>query len=137
MNNEGVVMKGIILAGGKGQRLYPLTKVTNKHLLPVGSEPMIFNPINQLISCGIKDILIVTSTEHMGDMVNLLGSGHDFSAQFTYKVQEDAKGIAHALLLAKSFANYIKGYPTQERSCFQQYVQSLPRISKSTNRKHI
>ena len=98
-------MKGVILAGGKGQRLYPLTKVTNKHLLPVGSEPMIFNPINQLISCGIKDILIVTSTEHMGDMVNLLGSGHDFSAQFTYKVQENAKGIAHALLLAENFAN--------------------------------
>ncbi|MCK5224524.1 NTP transferase domain-containing protein, partial [Candidatus Calescamantes bacterium] len=98
-------MKGVILAGGKGQRLYPLTKVTNKHLLPVGSEPMIFNPINQLISCGIKDILIVTSTEHMGDMVNLLGSGHDFSAQFTYKVQEDARGIAHALLMTENFAN--------------------------------
>ena len=66
-------MKGVILAGGKGTRLYPLTKVTNKHLLPVGSEPMIFNPIKQLVSAGMKEILVVTSTEHMGDIVNLLG----------------------------------------------------------------
>ena len=59
-------MRGIILAGGKGTRLYPLTKVTNKHLLPVGKKPMIFNPIKQLVSAGIKEILVVTSTEHMG-----------------------------------------------------------------------
>ncbi len=98
-------MKGVILAGGKGTRLFPLTKVTNKHLLPVGTEPMIYNPIRQLISCGIKDILIVTSTEHMGDMVNLLGSGHELEVEFTYKVQEDAKGIAHALLLAENFTH--------------------------------
>ena len=98
-------MKGIILAGGKGTRLYPLTKVTNKHLLPVGKEPMIFNPIKQLISAGITDILIVTSTEHMGDIVSLLGSGEQFGADFTYKVQETAYGIAHALRLGESFAN--------------------------------
>ena len=98
-------MKGIILAGGKGTRLFPLTKVTNKHLLPVGTEPMIFNPIRQLASCGIKEIMIVTSTEHMGDMVNLLGSGRELNVEFTYKVQEDAKGIAHALLMAENFAN--------------------------------
>ncbi len=75
-------MKGIILAGGKGTRLYPLTKVTNKHLLPVGKEPMIFNPIKQLASAGIKKILVVTSTEHMGDIVNLLGSGEQFEVDF-------------------------------------------------------
>jgi len=98
-------MKGIILAGGKGTRLYPLTKVTNKHLLPVGSEPMIFNPIKQLVSAGIKEILIVTSTEHMGDIVNLLGSGEQFGVDFTYKVQETAGGIADALRLGKNFAN--------------------------------
>lgn len=97
-------MKGVILAGGKGNRLYPLTKVTNKHLLPVGREPMIYNPIKKLIESGIKEILIVTSTEHMGDIVNLLGNGKEFGCEFTYKVQEQAKGIADALLLAESFA---------------------------------
>jgi glucose-1-phosphate thymidylyltransferase len=71
-------MKGIILAGGIGTRLYPLTKVTNKHLLPVGKEPMIFHPIKQLTSAGLKQILVVTSTEHMGDIVKVLGSGKDF-----------------------------------------------------------
>lgn len=97
-------MKGIILAGGKGTRLDPLTKVTNKHLLPVGKEPMIFNPIKQLISAGIRDILVVTSKEHMGEVVRLLGSGRDFGCDFTFKVQEEALGIAHALYLAKNFA---------------------------------
>ena len=96
-------MKGVILAGGKGERLYPLTKVTNKHLLPVGKEPMIYNPIKQLISCEIEDILIVTSTLHMGEIVNLLGSGEQFGVDFTYKVQETAGGIAHALKLAEGF----------------------------------
>jgi len=98
-------MKGVILAGGKGIRLYPLTKVTNKHLLPVGSEPMIFNPIKQLVSAEIKEILVVTSTEHMGDIVNLLGSGSQFGVDFTYRVQEEAGGIAHALRLAEGFAS--------------------------------
>lgn len=97
-------MKGIILAGGRGTRLYPLTKATNKHLLPVGQEPMIFHPIRQLVSAGITDILIVTSTEHMGDVVNCLGSGKDFSCAFTYRVQEEAGGIAHALALGEGFA---------------------------------
>jgi len=97
-------MKGIILAGGRGTRLYPLTKATNKHLLPVGQEPMIFHPIRQLVSAGITDLLVVTSTEHMGDVVNCLGSGKDFSAAFTYRVQEEAGGIAHALALAEGFA---------------------------------
>jgi glucose-1-phosphate thymidylyltransferase len=100
-------MKGVILAGGTGTRLFPLTKVTNKHLLPVGNEPMIFNPIKQLISAGITDILIITSTSHMGDIVQLLGSGKEFGCEFTFKVQEEAKGIAHALSLAEHFVgNY-------------------------------
>ncbi len=98
-------MKGVILAGGIGTRLYPLTKVTNKHLLPVGKEPMIFNPIKQLLSAGIKDILIITSKEHMGEIVRLLGSGKELGCDFTFKVQEEAKGIAHALLLAENFAS--------------------------------
>lgn len=98
------MLKGVILAGGKGTRLSPLTVVTNKHLLPVGKEPMIFNPIKQLVSADIKDILVVTSKEHMGEVVRLLGSGKDFECDFTFKVQEEAMGIAHALHLAKSFA---------------------------------
>lgn len=98
-------MKGVILAGGKGLRLYPLTKVTNKHLLPVGREPMILNPVRKLIEAGIEEILIITSTEHMGDIVNLLGSGKEYGANFTYKVQESASGIAHALALAENFAH--------------------------------
>ena len=97
-------MKGVILAGGKGLRLYPLTKVTNKHLLPVGKEPMIFNPIKKLTEAGIKDILVVTSTDQMGSIVNLLGSGAEFGCDFTYKVQEKPLGIAHALSLAEDFA---------------------------------
>lgn len=99
-------MKGIVLAGGTGTRLYPLTKVTNKHLLPVGSKPMIFYPIEKLIGAGINEILIVTGTEHMGDVVNLLGSGKDFGCRFTYKVQDEAGGIAQALGLAENFAGH-------------------------------
>jgi glucose-1-phosphate thymidylyltransferase len=98
-------MKGVILAGGTGTRLFPLTNATNKHLLPVGREPMIYNPIKQLLSSGITDILIITSKQHMGDVVRLLGSGKEFGCDFTFKVQEEAKGIAHALLLAEYFAN--------------------------------
>lgn len=97
-------MKGIILAGGTGSRLYPLTKVTNKHLLPVGEKPMIYHPIEKLTEVGIEEILIVTGTEHMGDVVNLLGSGKDFNCRFTYKVQDVAGGIAQALGLAENFA---------------------------------
>lgn len=96
-------MKGIVLAGGTGSRLFPLTKVTNKHLLPVGNKPMIYYPIQKLTESGIKEILIVTGTDHMGDVVNLLGSGKDFDCRFTYKVQDEAGGIAQALGLAENF----------------------------------
>lgn len=97
-------MKGVILAGGTGSRLYPLTKVTNKHLLPVGNKPMIYHPIEKLLEVGIKEILLVTGTEHMGDVVTLLGSGKDVNCRFTYKVQDEAGGIAQALGLAENFA---------------------------------
>jgi glucose-1-phosphate thymidylyltransferase len=96
-------MKGIILAGGTGSRLYPLTKVTNKHLLPVGKYPMIFHAIAKMKEADIQDILIVTGKDHMGDVVNLLGSGREMGVMFTYKVQDEAGGIAQALGLAKQF----------------------------------
>jgi glucose-1-phosphate thymidylyltransferase len=99
-------MKGIILAGGTGSRLFPLTKVTNKHLLPVGDKPMIYHPVKKLLEVGIQEILIVTGTEHMGDVVTLLGSGKEFGCRFTYKVQDEAGGIAQALGLAENFAGH-------------------------------
>ncbi|WP_019915141.1 sugar phosphate nucleotidyltransferase [Paenibacillus sp. HW567] len=99
-------MKGIILAGGTGSRLYPLTKVTNKHLLPVGKYPMIFHAIYKLKQAGIHDILVVTGKEHMGDVVNLLGSGGSMNVSFTYKVQDEAGGIAQALGLAEQFVGF-------------------------------
>jgi glucose-1-phosphate thymidylyltransferase len=98
-------LRGVVLAGGTGSRLRPLTKVTNKHLLPVGQKPMIYYPIEKLIGVGIEEILIVTGVEHMGDVVALLGSGREFGCRFTYKVQDEAGGIAQALGLAENFAN--------------------------------
>ena len=97
-------LKGIILAGGKGSRLFPLTKVTNKHLLPVGTAPMIWHPAWKLQQAGMEEILIVTGTEHMGDVVRCLGSGREFGCRFTYKVQDEAGGIAQALALGENFA---------------------------------
>ena len=96
-------MKGIILAGGTGSRLYPLTKVTNKHLLPVGCEPMIYHPLRKLVAAGISEVLVVTGLEHMGAVVGALGSGREFGCQLTYRVQDEAGGIAQALALAEAF----------------------------------
>ncbi len=98
------MLRGVILAGGLGTRLYPLTKVTSKHLLPVGNEPMIFHGVRQLTEAGITEILIVTNPSYVGDFVNVLGSGKEFCCEFTYRVQEEAKGIADALALAEGFA---------------------------------
>ena len=96
-------LRGVVLAGGTGSRLFPLTKVTNKHLLPVGREPMIFHPVKKLVEAGVREILVVTGTDHMGDVVGLLGSGKEFGCEFTYRVQDEAGGIAQALGLAHRF----------------------------------
>jgi len=98
-------MKGVILAGGTGSRLKPLTDLTNKHLIPVAEKFMISYPLDTLMKAGIKDILIVTGKENCGDFMRLLGSGKDFGCEFTYKIQNDAGGIAQALSLAEDFAN--------------------------------
>lgn len=98
-------MKGIILAGGTGSRLMPLTKVTNKHLLPVYNKPMIYYPLQTLIDAGIKEILIVSGPGHAGHFVNLLGSGKEFGVKLSYEVQDEAGGIAQALGLAEDFAD--------------------------------
>lgn len=98
-------MKGIILAGGLGSRLFPLTKVTNKHLLPVHDKPMIYYPIQTLVSGGIKDILLVTGGNSAGDFLRLLGNGKEFGLRsINYAYQEGEGGIAHALGLAEQFA---------------------------------
>lgn len=98
-------MKGVILAGGLGTRLYPLTKVTNKHLLPVYDKPMIFYPIQILINAGIHDIMLVTGGNNAGDFLRLLGNGKDFGlAHINYTYQEGEGGIAEALRLAEYWA---------------------------------
>ncbi len=98
-------MKGIILAGGTGSRLFPLTKVTNKHLLPVYDKPMIYYPLLTLANAGIKEIMIVSGRGHAGHFLELLGSGQEFGVSLTYEIQENAEGIAQALGLAESWAD--------------------------------
>jgi len=99
------MMKGVILAGGLGTRLYPLTKVTNKHLLPIYNKPMIYYPIQTLINAGIDDILIVTGGNNAGDFLRLLGNGKEFGLKhINYTYQEGEGGIADALRLAEFFA---------------------------------
>ena len=96
-------MKGIILAGGSGSRLHPLTKVTSKQLLPIYDKPMIYYPLNTLLKAGIKDILIIVAPERSGDFLNLLGSGKEFGARFAYEVQDQPRGIAEAFVIGKEF----------------------------------
>jgi len=99
-------MKGIILAGGLGSRLFPLTKITNKHLLPVYDKPMIYYPILTLVDAGIKDIMVVTGGDHAGNFLRLLGNGNDFGLKgISYAYQEKEGGIAEALGLAEYFAD--------------------------------
>jgi len=98
-------MKGVILAGGDGTRLHPLTKVTNKHLLPVYNKPMIYYPLNTLLTAGITEIMIVSGRGHAGHFLELLGSGADFGCKFTYEIQEKSGGIAQALGLAEDWVD--------------------------------
>jgi len=97
-------MKGVILAGGTGSRLYPLTKSTNKHLLPVYDKPMIYYPIQAMVNAGIEDILLVVGGNHAGEFLKLLGNGAEFGLKhLNYTYQETAGGIAQALGLARHF----------------------------------
>ena len=97
-------MKGIILAGGTGSRLRPLTDCMNKHMLPVGTEPMIWHGVRQLVSAEITEILVVTSAHHLGALADSLGSGKPLGADLTYRIQEAAGGIGQALGLAQAFS---------------------------------
>ena len=99
-------MKGIVLAGGTGSRLYPLTKITNKHLLPIYDKPMIYYPIQTLVDAGITDIMLVTGGHNSGDFLRLLGNGKTFGLKhLNYTYQEGEGGIAEALALAEHFAD--------------------------------
>jgi glucose-1-phosphate thymidylyltransferase len=99
-------VKGIVLAGGTGSRMYPLTKITNKHLLPIYDKPMIYYPIQSLVDAGIKDILLVTGGRNSGDFLRLLANGKEFGLNhLNYTYQEGEGGIADALGLAEHFAN--------------------------------
>jgi glucose-1-phosphate thymidylyltransferase len=99
-------MKGIILAGGLGTRMFPLTKITNKHLLPVYDKPMIYYPLQALVNAGIEDILLVTGGNYAGDFLRLLGNGQEFGLKhINYTYQEGEGGIAAALNLAEFFAD--------------------------------
>jgi glucose-1-phosphate thymidylyltransferase len=96
-------LKGVVLAGGTGSRLHPLTRVTNKHLLPVGQYPMIYHPLARMAEAGVREVAVVTSPEHMGDVVNLLGSGRRFGLDLTFRVQDEPGGIAQAMGLCETF----------------------------------
>ena len=99
-------MKGVVLAGGTGSRLFPLTKITNKHLLPIYDRPMIYYPIQTLVDAGIEDILIVTGGRNSGDFLRLLANGKEFGLKhINYTYQEGEGGIADALALAEHFAD--------------------------------
>jgi glucose-1-phosphate thymidylyltransferase len=99
-------MKGVVLAGGTGSRLYPLTRVTNKHLLPIYDRPMVYYPIQTLVNAGITDILLVTGGRNAGDFLRLLGNGRDFGLRhINYTYQEGEGGIADALRLAEHFGD--------------------------------
>ncbi len=96
-------MRGIILSGGSGSRLAPLTKVTSKQLLPIYNRPMIYYPLNTLIKAGIKEILIIVSPDRAGDYLNLLGSGKEFGVKFTYEIQDKPEGLAQAFIIGENF----------------------------------
>ncbi|TSC55949.1 MAG: hypothetical protein G01um101418_520 [Parcubacteria group bacterium Gr01-1014_18] len=96
-------MKGIILSGGRGTRLSPLTKITSKQLLPIYNRPMIYYPLNTLLRAGIKEILIIVAPERAGDYLNILGSGKEFGAKFTYEIQDKPEGLPQAFTIGESF----------------------------------
>lgn len=96
-------MRGIILSGGSGTRLRPLTKITSKQLLPIYNRPMIYYPLNTLIKAGIKEILIIVAPERAGDYLNLLGSGKEFGVKFTYEIQDHPEGLAQAFIIGENF----------------------------------
>lgn len=135
-------MKGVVLAGGTGSRLFPLTKITNKHLLPIFDKPMIYYPIQTLVDAGIRDILIVTGGRNAGDFLRLLANGKEFGlTHLDYTYQEGEGGIADALALAEHFAdgqkicvvlgdNIIENNIIAAKNCFEKQAKGAHIILK-------
>jgi glucose-1-phosphate thymidylyltransferase len=98
-------MKGVVLAGGSGTRLRPMTRVINKHVIPIYDKPMIYYPVTTLIRSGIDDILVISGADHIGKYIQLLENEEDLDAEFSYKVQTEPKGIAHAVSVAEDFVD--------------------------------
>ena len=98
-------MHGLLCCGGKGTRLYPLTKVINKHLVPIGNRPMVYYGLEKMTEAGIKEVLIVTGIDHCGTLIEQCGDGKEWGLNLTYKVQTEAGGIAQAISLAENFSN--------------------------------
>ncbi len=131
-------MKGIILAGGLGTRLRPLTAVTNKHLLPIYNQPMIYYPLRTLAGAGLKDILIVSGPEHSGHFVQLLGDGQEFGVKLSYAVQPQPGGIAQALGLAREFSTGDKVAAILGDNIYQDDLSlSIKNFSKQDNGAHV
>lgn len=124
-------MKGIILAGGKGTRLWPLTKITNKHLLPIYNKQMIFYPLLTLKNAGIEEILIVSGRPHVGDFLKLLGSGREFGVKLSYEIQEEEIGIANALSLGEDFAHGEKVVVILGDNIFEDNIAKIVQSFKS------
>jgi glucose-1-phosphate thymidylyltransferase len=97
-------LKGVILAGGRATRLRPLTEVTNKHLLPIYDQPLIYYPLRAMAQAGVEEVLLITNPDHAGHFVQLLRSGHDFGLRITYELQEEAGGLAQAVALAERYS---------------------------------
>jgi len=126
-------VKGVILAGGLGTRMLPLTKVTNKHLLPVGDIPMILHSVRKLKEAKITDIMIVAGPEHAGSFMTFLGSGAEFDCEFTYRIQDAPNGIGGALLLAEKFCHNDKLVVILGDNIFKDSIVEQARIFEASN----
>jgi glucose-1-phosphate thymidylyltransferase len=116
-------MKGVILAGGTGSRLYPLTKVSNKCLLPINDKPMICHVLELMTQSSIDDVMLITGPEHSGQLMNLLGSGFEYGCSITYRIQDKANGIAAALNLCKGFVSSEKFTVVLGDNIFDDYTK--------------
>jgi glucose-1-phosphate thymidylyltransferase len=128
-------MKGVILAGGTGTRLRPMTRVVNKHILPVYNEPMIFYPLRTLLNNGIDEILVVSTPDDIGRYITLLEG--EFEAEFTYRVQSEPKGIAHALSLAENFASGPLAVILGDNIIRDDLTEDFEKFEKSGNKAQI
>ena len=127
-------MKGVVLAGGKATRLRPLTKVTNKHLLPIYDKPLIYYPLQAMAQAGIRDVVVITNPEHAGHFIQLLGSGREFGLKLAYELQEEAGGLAQAVSLAESFVGQEKMLVLLGDNIFTQDLR--PSVERFSTQQH-